>query len=262
MVDDGSTDESVDLCRQVCKKDCRFILLSQPHRGVSAARNTGMQIACGRVISFVDCDDTIESNYALEICKALQGTDKHVVFFGYNRIMDHGTYVERRIPPDAGSTADDFYLLLSDRNMFGYTWLKAYKKEVVQDVWFDEGLSRFEDEVFTCDALKSGLSVTIIQKPIYNYNAEMPNSLSLRASENYCLLRDRIFLAWRSLFERNHYELSKLLQIAEECYRACEYHKLRYYPSEGLFLEDLHQCNFYHYMEAHENDGELVCGVF
>lgn len=249
MVDDGSTDESVIQCRQMCLEDPRFILLQRPHRGVSAARNAGLRIARGMVVSFVDSDDTVEPNYTQEISRAFQASDCQVVFFGYNRIMHHGTYVEHRTPPNIASAMEDYYLLLSAQNMFGYTWLKAYRREILQEVKYNEELSLFEDEVFTCDVLTKCSSVAIISKPIYNYFTDVPNSLSQRICNNYCLQRDQIFLAWKKLFVENHYTLDKLLQIASECYNACMHHKLRYYPSEEQFQTDLLQCHFYCFKE-------------
>ena len=250
MVDDGSTDESAIQCRRMCSEDLRFILLQQQHSGVSAARNTGLRIARGTVVSFIDIDDTVEPDYTLEINRAFQTTDFQVVFFGYNRIMHHGTYVEHRTPPGIVSSMEDYYLLLSAQNMFGYTWLKAYRREVLQEVQYNEDMSLFEDEVFTCDVLTKCSSVAVISKPIYNYFTDVSGSLSQRVCNNYCLQRDRIFLAWQNLFVKKHYALDKLNQIASECYNACLYHKQRHYPSEEQFQTDLQQCHFYRFKEV------------
>ena len=250
MVDDGSTDESAIQCRRICMEDSRFILLQQPHRGVSAARNAGLQIAQGAVVSFVDSDDTVELNYTQEINRTFRAIDCQVVFFGYNRIMHHGTYVEHRTPPSMAAAIDDYYLLLASQNMFGYTWLKAYRRDVLQAVRYNEDLLLFEDEVFTCDVLSNCSSVTVAPKSIYNYYIDVPDSLSQRVCNNYCLQRDRIFLAWQKFFVEKHYDVDKLMQIASGCYHACQLHKLRHYTSEEQFQTDLLQCHFFRFMEA------------
>ena len=61
-VDDGSTDKSSEILEEYEQKDKRFTVISQPNKGVSAARNRGMQQAKGKYIMFVDSDDYIASN--------------------------------------------------------------------------------------------------------------------------------------------------------------------------------------------------------
>lgn len=62
LIDDGSTDDSLDICRSLAKNDDRIVLLSQSNRGASEARNTGLRSATGNYIIFVDSDDWIESD--------------------------------------------------------------------------------------------------------------------------------------------------------------------------------------------------------
>ena len=66
LVDDGSTDGSVDICRELCLKDKRFRLISRKNSGVSAARNAGIDRARGEWIAFMDADDVMPAD-ALEI---------------------------------------------------------------------------------------------------------------------------------------------------------------------------------------------------
>ena len=62
LVDDGSTDSSLDVCRGYGRKDGRIRLFSQKHRGVSQARNKGIEYSEGEWIGFVDSDDMISSD--------------------------------------------------------------------------------------------------------------------------------------------------------------------------------------------------------
>ena len=61
-VDDGSTDKSLEILREYEQKDKRIIVISQPNKGVSTARNIGMQQATGKYMMFVDSDDYITQN--------------------------------------------------------------------------------------------------------------------------------------------------------------------------------------------------------
>ena len=59
IVNDGSTDKSLAICKQYAKKDKRVHIITQANQGLSAARNTGINFAKGEYITFVDSDDLI-----------------------------------------------------------------------------------------------------------------------------------------------------------------------------------------------------------
>ena len=62
LVDDGSTDNSLEICRQLQKNDNRIEVFHQENQGASAARNKGMQLANAEWVMFVDSDDWLEEN--------------------------------------------------------------------------------------------------------------------------------------------------------------------------------------------------------
>ena len=57
IVDDGSTDRSLEIVSEISCRDQRLRIISGPHRGVAAARNIGVQAAQGEFVTFLDCDD-------------------------------------------------------------------------------------------------------------------------------------------------------------------------------------------------------------
>lgn len=63
LIDDGSTDKSLSVCRSYEAKDSRFRVYTQPNGGVSAARNKGIEQACGEYIAFIDSDDWVEPEF-------------------------------------------------------------------------------------------------------------------------------------------------------------------------------------------------------
>lgn len=67
LVDDGSPDSCPDLCNQWSAKDKRIRVIHQTNRGLSAARNAGLDVATGHYIAFVDSDDWIETDYVGEL---------------------------------------------------------------------------------------------------------------------------------------------------------------------------------------------------
>ena len=69
LVNDGSTDNSKQICERYCQEDSRFHLISQTNQGQSVARNVGVEVSTGEFIAFVDSDDVIKANYLEELMK-------------------------------------------------------------------------------------------------------------------------------------------------------------------------------------------------
>lgn len=63
LIDDGSTDDSGIICDEYAENNSMIRLLRKPNKGLSSARNAGLELASGRFISFVDSDDYVDSNY-------------------------------------------------------------------------------------------------------------------------------------------------------------------------------------------------------
>lgn len=84
LVDDGSTDHSLDICRRYSQKDKRIKLFSQGHSGVCAARNKGIELSRGEWVVFVDSDDMISCDF-LETIAGEEYQDCDILIFDYAR---------------------------------------------------------------------------------------------------------------------------------------------------------------------------------
>ncbi|MCM1489396.1 MAG: glycosyltransferase family 2 protein [Muribaculum sp.] len=85
LVNDGSTDNSPDICREFCDADARFRLIDQPNAGVSAARNAGIDSARGEWIAFMDADDLMMPDAIEVLLKSAKESDAGIVVGGYKR---------------------------------------------------------------------------------------------------------------------------------------------------------------------------------
>ena len=68
LIDDGSTDNSLNICYEYAKKDNRINVISQKNAGVSNARNTGIDYSLGEFLMFIDGDDEIANDYVYKYC--------------------------------------------------------------------------------------------------------------------------------------------------------------------------------------------------
>ena len=83
IVDDGSTDGSHELCEEFAKQDSRVRLITQPNRGLSAARNIGLLNSNGEYINFIDTDDRVDANYLQVLYDQLINNDADISMINY-----------------------------------------------------------------------------------------------------------------------------------------------------------------------------------
>ena len=101
IIDDGSKDNTYKICSSIAANDNRIVFIRQENKGVSAARNKGIETATGKYVMFIDCDDTIDSKY----CES---------FMNHSRLADDGLMVISRISVATNETSstitegDDF----------------------------------------------------------------------------------------------------------------------------------------------------------
>ena len=79
LVDDGSTDQSAKICKEYEEKDCRITFLHQVNQGASFARNSGLDVAHGDYIFFVDSDDWIDTNMVEALINDIQEHEADMV---------------------------------------------------------------------------------------------------------------------------------------------------------------------------------------
>ena len=171
-VDDCGKDSSMDIVREYAQKDNRFKILTHEHnRGVSAARNTGLDNASGEYTMFVDSDDWLETN-ALEVIKNNFDKSKSevIVFNIYNCYPDG----KKEINDTTNfKKSNQTQVLLTENNLntfIGVVWNRAYKTSLINDnhIRFPEGMI-IEDSDFTFKISMHIKSVFIIEDVLYNY---------------------------------------------------------------------------------------------
>lgn len=91
IVNDGSTDNSREICERYARKDNRITLINTENRGAGSARNTGIEKAKGKYISFIDSDDYICNDYYERLYSMIQKSGADIAVGRYQRISEHET---------------------------------------------------------------------------------------------------------------------------------------------------------------------------
>ena len=125
LIDDGSTDKSGEICDKYKNEDKRIIVIHQLNGGVSAARNTGIGVAKGKYILFIDSDDWIEKDYVSSLFT--YAGDDTIVCCGYKRIFDD-KIIENSVKKFTELNKVEFLNLLQDYE------LEKHKKPVVNPI--------------------------------------------------------------------------------------------------------------------------------
>ncbi len=109
IVDDGSTDGSAGIAKEFTREDSRFRIVSQENKGLSEARNAGIEVAEGDWITFVDSDDMLAPNILQTLFDAARSTGADIAccakhFFGDdNLVAGNGKFADSGIGMPAGS---------------------------------------------------------------------------------------------------------------------------------------------------------------
>lgn len=154
VVDDGSTDDSAERTREAAAGDGRFRFVAQENRGLSGARNTGLDLARGAFIAFVDSDDRVAPDYLARLHGALEESGADWVACAIRFCHPDGgstTHSAIHGAPDlAGHPAPRRYPLTDWREVirhFPSAWNKLYRRSLIEGLRFDEG-TWFEDHAF------------------------------------------------------------------------------------------------------------------
>ncbi|MCD8328850.1 MAG: glycosyltransferase [Ruminococcus sp.] len=176
LVNDGSLDNSRNICEKLSAENECVFLINQQNKGVSAARNIGVQNARGEYILFVDADDKVEPGFMNALnCKETPD----IIICRYNDI--HNMDIKEHLYSREGFSNQNGEIgeLLAVCNL-AYVWGKFFRKSIIKehDIIFDTDLCYGEDSLFVlsyCRYIKSCLATN---KFVYLYSIDDESSLS------------------------------------------------------------------------------------
>ena len=181
LVDDGSPDNSIDICVKYAKQYSNIVFIHKINGGVSDARNAGIQIARGEYLMFLDSDDYWEGRTILSDLQNIITENNPDVIFNYmssvypDKIVNHYINRDKLI----GSFKEDFQDLYQDGIYLGFPFTKIMKRELIlkNQLFFIKGRT-FEDVIWSFSLVKHIKDYAIYRNCFYMYRRERKGSIT------------------------------------------------------------------------------------
>lgn len=212
LVDDGSPDACGRMAEEYAKRDNRVKVVHRPNGGLGPARNSGMEVATGEYIGFVDSDDWVEPQMYEELVTTADKAHTEVCFSGM-QVMNNGVKGDRNVNPFAGRVLagpDEIFTLR--RSFYGglpdgqrwdpvpiAVWTAVYRRDFLQKYGIRFRAIRSEDKFFNTAVCRAAHRVTAIGETRYNYRCDGQSSITRSFSPNMVPSYVRLFEALETM---------------------------------------------------------------
>lgn len=210
-INDGSTDNSLEIIQKFAQKDNRIHIINKSNGGLSSARNAGLAIASGEYILFVDSDDMLCENACDVLYREILENKADIIIFGTDifpqgnnskerKWLENNLEVERKYYKNDSITA-----LFAEKASKPFVWNECYRFEILKnnDITFDEEVSYGEDMIFLFEIFPKAYNISYIPNKLYKYRFSREGSLMARGREYkewrikaHLIIVEKIFDYW------------------------------------------------------------------
>lgn len=198
VIDDGSTDGSGVICDEFARRDDRIKVVHQENRGLSSARNAGLDMMNGEVVAFLDSDDSYHPDYIKAMAEAMDRENADIVVCKYT--VQYADKKTRPIMKEAARPSgkagmyrrNEALRALADGTVNVSVWNKLYRRKLWEVVRFPDG-HNFEDLDTMFRIFDRCRTVLVLDQSLY-YHLRRPGSITDTVSEEN--LRDRLLAMW------------------------------------------------------------------
>ncbi|MDY3959684.1 glycosyltransferase family 2 protein [Romboutsia timonensis] len=183
LVNDGSVDNSINICKHYESIDSRIVLINKENGGTSSARNRGLSISTGDYIQFVDSDDSLKKDACEKLIEYMIKSKSEMVICGLNVYQNGKLLRTPHLKEKKINIKDSFENFKYIYPVFASPCNKLYKKSLIKE-YFDESLSAGEDMKFNLTYIKNIQKIITIEECLYNVNLDNQNSLNRRFRED------------------------------------------------------------------------------
>ncbi len=179
-VNDGSPDGCLKILQEFEAKYDNITVLSQKNQGMSAARNTGMAVARGKYLCFVDSDDYVAPNYLEELYNAITQNDADIAccYYYYHFVNSDVLYKYPFRCEGVYSRGEALNKLLHDTQIQSLVWNKIYRRSIFTENNITFPSMAFEDMATANRIFANAEKVVVINKALYYYNQQNTSTLA------------------------------------------------------------------------------------
>ena len=201
LINDGSPDNSADICREYVSKDSRFRYFEKENGGVSSARNLGIEHSKGEYITFIDSDDWVDSDYLEVLYNSLVDERADIAISTYKQFnMDDNCYYVHSYQRGYEKRIFEKYQLIEELPVlerydqsYGLTFGKIISKKALGIIRFNEYTTLCEDMEFWYKLYLVSNKIIYINKDTYNYRKYENASLKhIDAKNKYSDIQQRL----------------------------------------------------------------------
>ncbi len=175
LIDDGSTDESGNICDSYAARDRRVKVIHKKNGGVSNARNVGIENAVGEWITFIDSDDWVTKDF-LKVFSQKELDKESFYIQGCTKYRGDENYEIWMHFEDSTINLRDVkkYSVLNKVLIYGTPWAKLYNLKLLKEgnIRFNEQMNLHEDHVFYFEYITNIESIHLSSRNEYVYNVE------------------------------------------------------------------------------------------
>lgn len=184
LINDGSPDNSADICREYVEKDSRFRYFEKENGGVASARNLGIERSKGQYITFIDSDDWVESDYLEVLYKSLIDEKADVAVSTYKQFnMDDNNYYvhsyqrgyDRKVFTNE-ELIDSLPLLYGYDSTYNFVSCKLITRNLLEYIRFNLSTGYGEDMEFWSKVFLIAKKIVYVNKDTYIYRTNNDSS--------------------------------------------------------------------------------------
>ena len=201
LIDDGSPDSSGAICDEYAS-DPRISVVHKENGGQASARNQGVAMAKGEYISFVDCDDWLETDMYERMVQTMHSQQAEIIICGY---IEEYKSRQKKVHADGEMKvyeASEALKLVLRGKIGSYLWSMLFRREVVQELMPD--LNPYEDHATIFKWISHARRVVVLHQAFYHYRQLGSSSL-----HSYNPKKGNHF--FQAIKERYHYIAEKNL---------------------------------------------------
>lgn len=221
LIDDGSSDSSLDICKKYQKQDKRIVVIHKENEGRCKTRNLGVNKSNGKYIAFLDSDDLYDKHYLKDMVDLLEKYDADMACCKYTRFNNiNDIHLDNKEDNNIciydGNDILKEYFHNNRSEIFPNVWTKVCRRDLFNDVKFTN--ETFEDLFIIYELLNKSNRIVCTDNSYYLYNIGNSNSVSYNLNRELRIKDRELYIEQISDYFKDNTDISAELNyhIMEE----------------------------------------------